>query len=125
MSDARWDDPREYGGRDRDEGRARVYGERDRADHDPRDGLMREVAIAGRSNAGKSSAINAIVDQNALARTSKTPGRTQQLVYFEVAPGWVWIGGGMYAPMPPQLNTMSPEAKLRRRISVSRARLSP
>ena len=36
----------------------------------------REVAFAGRSNAGKSSAINAITDQNGLARTSKTPGRT-------------------------------------------------
>jgi GTP-binding protein len=42
----------------------------------------REIAFAGRSNAGKSSAINAITDQNALARTSKTPGRTQQLVVF-------------------------------------------
>lgn len=45
----------------------------------------REVAFAGRSNAGKSSAINAITDQNALARTSKTPGRTQQLVVFGLA----------------------------------------
>jgi GTP-binding protein len=42
----------------------------------------REVAFAGRSNAGKSSSINAITDQNGLARTSKTPGRTQQLVVF-------------------------------------------
>lgn len=42
----------------------------------------REIAFAGRSNAGKSSAINAIADQNGLARTSKTPGRTQQLVVF-------------------------------------------
>ena len=42
----------------------------------------REVAFAGRSNAGKSSALNVITDQNALARTSKTPGRTQQLVVF-------------------------------------------
>jgi len=41
-----------------------------------------EVAFAGRSNAGKSSAINAISGQNALARTSKTPGRTQQIVFF-------------------------------------------
>lgn len=41
-----------------------------------------EVAFAGRSNAGKSSAINAIVDQSSLARTSKTPGRTQQIVFF-------------------------------------------
>ena len=41
-----------------------------------------EVAFAGRSNAGKSSALNALCQQNALARVSKTPGRTQQLVYF-------------------------------------------
>ncbi len=45
-----------------------------------------EVAFAGRSNAGKSSALNAICQQNALARVSKTPGRTQQLVYFELPP---------------------------------------
>ena len=43
-----------------------------------------EVAFAGRSNAGKSSALNAICQQNALARVSKTPGRTQQLVFFDV-----------------------------------------
>jgi GTP-binding protein len=43
-----------------------------------------EVAFAGRSNAGKSSAINAICRQKALARTSKTPGRTQMLNFFEV-----------------------------------------
>jgi GTP-binding protein len=41
-----------------------------------------EVAVAGRSNAGKSSAINAISGQARLARISKTPGRTQQLVVF-------------------------------------------
>ena len=46
-----------------------------------------EVAFAGRSNAGKSSALNAICQQNALARVSKTPGRTQQLVFFDVTPG--------------------------------------
>jgi GTP-binding protein len=45
-----------------------------------------EVAFAGRSNAGKSSALNALCQQNALARVSKTPGRTQQLVYFDVTP---------------------------------------
>ena len=45
-----------------------------------------EVAFAGRSNAGKSSALNALCQQNALARVSKTPGRTQQLVYFEIKP---------------------------------------
>ncbi len=45
-----------------------------------------EVAFAGRSNAGKSSAINAICRQSRLARTSKTPGRTQMLNFF-VVPG--------------------------------------
>jgi GTP-binding protein len=43
-----------------------------------------EVAFAGRSNAGKSSAINAICQQKSLARISKTPGRTQMLNFFEV-----------------------------------------
>ncbi len=43
-----------------------------------------EVAFAGRSNAGKSSALNAITGRKALARTSKTPGRTQHLVFFEL-----------------------------------------
>ena len=42
----------------------------------------REVAFAGRSNAGKSSALNTISQQKALARTSKTPGRTQLINYF-------------------------------------------
>ncbi|HST44164.1 MAG TPA: ribosome biogenesis GTP-binding protein YihA/YsxC [Luteimonas sp.] len=45
-----------------------------------------EVAFAGRSNAGKSSALNALCQQNALARVSKTPGRTQQLVFFDIPP---------------------------------------
>ncbi len=42
----------------------------------------REVAFAGRSNAGKSSAINAITGRRSLARTSKTPGRTQLINFF-------------------------------------------
>ncbi len=45
-----------------------------------------EVAFAGRSNAGKSSAINAITHRQGLARTSKTPGRTRLLNFFEVGP---------------------------------------
>lgn len=44
----------------------------------------REVVFAGRSNAGKSSAINALCHQKSLARTSKTPGRTQQLIFFRL-----------------------------------------
>ncbi len=46
----------------------------------------REVAFAGRSNAGKSSAINAITGRRNLARTSKTPGRTQQINFFDIDP---------------------------------------
>jgi GTP-binding protein len=45
-----------------------------------------EVAIAGRSNSGKSTAINVLTGRHALARASKTPGRTQLLNYFELAP---------------------------------------
>lgn len=45
-----------------------------------------EVAFAGRSNAGKSSAINSITGQKALARVSKTPGRTQHINFFELDP---------------------------------------
>ena len=44
----------------------------------------REVAFAGRSNAGKSSAINVIVNRRQFARTSKTPGRTQLVNFFEL-----------------------------------------
>ena len=46
-----------------------------------------EVAVAGRSNAGKSSAINVIVNRRQFARTSKTPGRTQLVNFFELADG--------------------------------------
>jgi GTP-binding protein len=45
-----------------------------------------EIAFAGRSNVGKSSLLNALLNRRALARTSNTPGRTQQLNFFE-APG--------------------------------------
>ncbi|WP_281560455.1 ribosome biogenesis GTP-binding protein YihA/YsxC [Thalassomonas sp. RHCl1] len=44
-----------------------------------------EVAFAGRSNAGKSSALNTLTRQKSLARTSKTPGRTQLINVFEIA----------------------------------------
>ncbi|WP_032112778.1 ribosome biogenesis GTP-binding protein YihA/YsxC [Candidatus Paracaedibacter symbiosus] len=44
-----------------------------------------EIAFAGRSNVGKSSLINALTNRNTLARTSNTPGRTQQLNFFSLA----------------------------------------
>lgn len=66
-----------------------------------------EVAFAGRSNAGKSSALNALCGQNALARVSKTPGRTQQLVYFGLPPHTdtylVDLPGYGYAKVPQEL----------------------
>ena len=46
----------------------------------------REVAFAGRSNSGKSTAINSITQRSGLARVSRTPGRTQLINFFEVAP---------------------------------------
>lgn len=45
---------------------------------------MPEIAFAGRSNVGKSSLLNALCNRNSLARTSNTPGRTQELNFFEV-----------------------------------------
>jgi hypothetical protein len=45
MSDVRWDDPREYGERDRGDERPRVYIERGRDDHDPRDGLIHDLDL--------------------------------------------------------------------------------
>ena len=66
-----------------------------------------EVAFAGRSNAGKSSALNALCQQNALARVSKTPGRTQQLVFFGLPPHenkyLVDLPGYGYAKVPQAL----------------------
>jgi len=63
----------------------------------------REVAFAGRSNAGKSSAINSILQRNGLARTSKTPGRTRLLNFFEIEAGQriVDLPGYGYATAPP------------------------
>src|ERR1700726_2636626 len=43
-----------------------------------------EIAVAGRSNVGKSSLINALAGRRALARTSRTPGRTQELIFFSL-----------------------------------------
>lgn len=52
---------------------------------------VREVAFAGRSNAGKSSAINTLAGRVRLAFVSKTPGRTQHLNYFTLAPGKYFV----------------------------------
>lgn len=64
-----------------------------------------ELVFAGRSNAGKSSALNVLTGTRALARTSKTPGRTQQLVVFELPDGrrLVDLPGYGYAKVPPAL----------------------
>lgn len=64
-----------------------------------------EVAFAGRSNAGKSSALNTLTNQKALARTSKTPGRTQLINLFEVAEGkrLVDLPGYGYAEVPEEV----------------------
>ena len=48
------------------------------------DPTVPEIAFAGRSNVGKSSLLNALTNRNSLARTSNTPGRTQELNFFEV-----------------------------------------
>ncbi len=70
----------------------------------------REVAFAGRSNSGKSSAINAILGTRKLARTSKTPGRTQLINFFAVGPAQheqeqrvVDLPGYGFARVPPEV----------------------
>ncbi|HEY0207459.1 MAG TPA: ribosome biogenesis GTP-binding protein YihA/YsxC [Acerihabitans sp.] len=64
-----------------------------------------EVAFAGRSNAGKSSALNTLTNQKSLARTSKTPGRTQLINLFEVEPEirLVDLPGYGYAEVPEEM----------------------
>ncbi len=65
----------------------------------------REVAFAGRSNAGKSSAINTLANHVRLAYTSKTPGRTQHLNYFDLGESrfLVDLPGYGYAKVPPDV----------------------
>jgi len=65
----------------------------------------REVAFVGRSNAGKSSAINTLANHTRLAYTSKTPGRTQHLNYFDLGDQQflVDLPGYGYAKVPPDV----------------------
>ena len=69
------------------------------------DNYVFEVGFAGRSNAGKSSAINTITGIHSLARTSKTPGRTQQIVYFGLddTRALVDLPGYGFAKVPPRV----------------------
>ena len=64
-----------------------------------------EIAFAGRSNVGKSSAINAITRRKSLARTSRTPGRTQQIIFYLLPGGGhlVDLPGYGYAQVPEKL----------------------
>lgn len=64
-----------------------------------------EIAFAGSSNAGKSSALNALAGHGSLARTSKTPGRTQQIVVFDLPDGkrLIDLPGYGYAKVPVSL----------------------
>jgi GTP-binding protein len=64
-----------------------------------------EIAFAGRSNAGKSSAINALANRSRLAFTSKTPGRTQQINFFRLRSGALLadLPGYGYAAVPKAL----------------------
>jgi len=82
-----------------------------------------EIAFAGRSNAGKSSALNAICDQTGLARTSKTPGRTQLLNVFALdeAHRLVDLPGYGYAKVPEKMREhwrKTIDAYLRERASL-------
>jgi GTP-binding protein len=82
-----------------------------------------EVAFAGRSNAGKSSAINAILARHGLARTSKTPGRTRLLNFFSLGadrrivdlPGYGFAAGPREerAGWAPLIDALRPRASLK------------
>ncbi len=82
-----------------------------------------EVAFCGRSNAGKSSAINYLTDQRKLARTSKTPGRTQLINFFTVTEDFrlVDLPGYGYAKVPPAMKEAwqaNIDSYLRNRLSL-------
>jgi len=55
------------------------------------DGNRAEIAFAGRSNVGKSSLINAVLNRKNMARSSAEPGKTRELNYFDIAEGKLWL----------------------------------
>lgn len=71
---------------------------------DPRGNLLPEIALVGRSNVGKSSLINHLLNQNKLAKTSATPGKTQLLNFFLVDEQFLLVDlpGYGFAKAPPE-----------------------
>lgn len=88
-----------------------------RLDQAPRSDLP-EIAFAGRSNVGKSSLINALVGQRALARTSNTPGRTRQINFFDLG------GRLMIADLPGYGYARAPKAQVRQWTHLVRSYLA-
>src|SRR5690348_17719690 len=76
-----------------------------------------EIAFAGRSNVGKSSLINALTSRKALARTSNTPGRTQELIFFTAS------GPLMLVDMPGYGYAAAPKSKIAEWTALIRAYL--
>jgi len=76
-----------------------------------------EIAFVGRSNVGKSSLINALTNRNSLARTSRTPGRTQELVFFTADDGITLVD------MPGYGYAAAPKAKVAAWMALIRAYL--
>ena len=88
--------------------------------HYPREELP-EVAFAGRSNVGKSSLINTLVNRKHLVKTSSTPGRTQLINFFEINTAFAFVDlpGYGYAKVPvdgPGIGVELDEEKLERLV---------
>jgi GTP-binding protein len=103
---------------------ARFYDTVASDDQLPSDGLA-EVAFVGRSNAGKSSAINALTIQHKLAYVSKMPGRTQHLNYFSIPYTARMLAAGMEVPLDAPAMIKLPEAHERSAPYVTTAEKAP